>query len=65
MKFDSKKYDDKNNLMCYLNLKNKTFINAHLIKKGLVAVDKDVEFKYKKRFIAYEKEASLKLEGKL
>jgi len=32
VKFDSVKYDNENNLLCYLYLQNKTFINAHLIK---------------------------------
>ncbi len=57
MKFDFNKYDEQNNLMCYLYLKNKTFVNAHLIKKGLVAVDKETEFKYKRRFLSYAKES--------
>ena len=35
MKYDSQKYDKDGNLQCYLYLKNKTFINAHLIKTGL------------------------------
>lgn len=33
MRFDETKYDNQNNLLCYLYLENKTFINAHLIKK--------------------------------
>ena len=32
MKFDNQKYDEMNNLLCYLYLHNKTFINAHIIK---------------------------------
>ena len=36
MRFDETKYDKQNNLLCYLYLENKTFINAHLIKKRLV-----------------------------
>lgn len=51
MKFDSSKYDDNNNLLCYLYLKNKTFINAHLLKQGLAGVSADDDFKYKKKFI--------------
>lgn len=53
MKFDNVKYDDKNNLLCYLYLKNKTFINAHLIKSGLAAVDTMREYKYKEKFNKY------------
>ena len=51
MKFDSRKYDDHDNLLCYLYLKNKTFINAHLIKEGLADVDTVADFKYKDKFI--------------
>lgn len=51
MKFDTQKYDDQNNLMCYLYLRNKTFLNAHLIKEGLVEPDTAIEFKYKQKFL--------------
>ena len=50
MKFDNQKYDDRNNLLCYLYLKNKTFINAHLIKEGLADADNSINFKYKDKF---------------
>ena len=50
MKFDNQKYDDNNNLMCYLYLKNKTFLNAHLIKEGLAEPDLSIDFKYKDKF---------------
>lgn len=53
LKFDTKKYDDNNNLLCYLFLENKTFINAHLIKAGLAEVDIAFDFKYKSKFIEY------------
>jgi site-specific DNA-methyltransferase (adenine-specific) len=49
--------DDKNNLMAYLYLKNKTFINAHLIKNNLVDVDRDSGYVYKNRFLRYKNEA--------
>jgi len=39
MKYDKQKYDRENNLLCYLYLQNKTFLNAHLIKQGIVEVD--------------------------
>lgn len=51
IKFDSTKYDDKNNLLCYLYLWNKTFMNAHLIKNGLADVDVTIDFKYKSKFL--------------
>lgn len=52
LKFDKIKYDDKNNLLCYLYLRNKTFLNAHLIKKGLAGVDISIDYKYKAKFLA-------------
>ncbi len=55
MKFDSVKYDGDNNLLCYLYLQNKTFLNAHLIKKGLVSVDTTSDFMYKSKFMEYVK----------
>jgi site-specific DNA-methyltransferase (adenine-specific) len=51
LKFDSVKYDSNNNLLCYLYLENKTFVNAHLIKNRLVLVDNDMEYKYKQKFL--------------
>ena len=51
LRFDNLKYDKNNNLLCYLYLQNKTFINAHLIKNKLVEVDDDSDYKYKIKFI--------------
>lgn len=51
MKYDNVKFDSENNLFCYLFLENKTFLNAHLIKNGLVKVDTEMEFKYKTKFL--------------
>lgn len=50
MRYDSVKYDSDNTLLCYLYLDNKTFINAHLLKNGLVDVDDSMDFKYKNKF---------------
>ena len=52
MKFDTVKYDQDNNLLCYLYLQNKTFLNAHLIKKGLADVDTSLYYKFKKKFLS-------------
>lgn len=57
LKYDSIRYDAGDNLLCYLYLENKTFINAHLIKKALVQVDTGIEFKYKEKFLTLQKEA--------
>ena len=51
LKFDNIKYDNNNNLLVYLYLKNKTFINAHLLKTGLVEVDDSFDYMYKEKFI--------------
>jgi len=48
MKFGPVKHDNKNNLLCYLYLQNKTFLNAHLIKTGLVSIEEKTGFRYKK-----------------
>jgi len=53
IKFDTTKYDEKNNLLCYLYLWNKTFLNAHLIKNGLADVDVAKDYKYKSKFLTY------------
>lgn len=52
LKFDIVKYDNENNLLCYLYLENKTFINAHLLKTGLVQLSTDIDFKFKEKFIS-------------
>jgi site-specific DNA-methyltransferase (adenine-specific) len=51
LKYDEIKYDSDNNLLAYLYLENKTFINAHLLKEGLVNVDINIDFKYKNKFL--------------
>ena len=55
MKFDKIKHDEDNNLFCYLYLKNKTFLNAHLIKRSLALVDEQGEYKYKNKFLNLRK----------
>ncbi|NLO19160.1 MAG: site-specific DNA-methyltransferase [Ignavibacteria bacterium] len=56
LKYDEHKYDEHNNLLCYLYLENKTFINAHLIKNNLVLLDNTISFKYKAKFLNMLKE---------
>jgi site-specific DNA-methyltransferase (adenine-specific) len=50
LKFDSEKYDSENNLLCYLYLENKTFINKHLISSGYVCPDTKSNYKHKANF---------------
>jgi|ERR1035437_1288683 site-specific DNA-methyltransferase (adenine-specific) len=58
LKYDNIKYDKENNLLCYLYLENKTFINAHLIKSKLVQVDDKYEFKYRDKFLKLNQETN-------
>lgn len=51
LKFDAVKYDQDDNLLVYLYLQNKTFINAHLIKSRLVDVDEQGEYALKVKFL--------------
>ena len=54
IKFDREEYDSEGNLLCYLYLSNKTFLNAHLIKFGFAAADERVEHIHLNRFIRYQ-----------
>ncbi len=51
IKFDNIKYDNNNDLLCYVYLQNKTFLNMHLIKNGLVEADTTLDYKYKSKFL--------------
>lgn len=53
LKYDNIKFDNENSILCYMYLENKTFINAHLIKNGLVKVDTALDYKYKQKFLNY------------
>ena len=52
LKFDTIKYDNKNNLLCYVYLDNKTFINNHLIRTGYVDVDTSIDYICQKKFLS-------------
>lgn len=51
LRYDSVKYDSENNLLCYVYLDNKTFINNHLIRTGLVDVDVSLDYSCKSKFL--------------
>lgn len=51
LKYDSQKYDKNNNLMCYVYLDNKTFVNNHLIRTGYVDVETNFDYSCKNKFI--------------
>lgn len=50
LRFDTHKYDQQNRLLAYLYMKNKTFVNAHLIKKGLAEIDSEIPFRLMSKF---------------
>jgi site-specific DNA-methyltransferase (adenine-specific) len=57
LKYDTIEFDNQKNRLSYLYLKNKTFINAHLIKNGLAKTDNGFDYKHYKRFLKYEEVA--------
>jgi site-specific DNA-methyltransferase (adenine-specific) len=51
LKFDAQKYDGDQMILAYVFLKNKTFVNMHLIKNHLAEVDTDLEYQAKNRML--------------
>lgn len=51
LQYDEIKYDTKNNLLCYVYLDNKTFINNHLIRSGFVNIDLSYDYIHKTKFL--------------
>jgi modification methylase len=51
LRFDEQKLDGQKRPLCYLYLKNRTFLNAHLIKNGWADADTEAEFRYKEKFL--------------
>jgi len=62
IKFDSVKYDPEDNLLCYLYLSNKTFLNAHLIKNNLADVDTTFDYKYKSKFLSHQEQKTIEMQ---
>ncbi len=56
LRYDKIKFDKEDNLLCYLYLENKTFLNAHLIKNYLVDVDTSFDYQYRSKFIKLQSE---------
>ena len=52
LKYDAVKYDDADNLLCYVYLDNKTFINNHLVRTGFVDVDMTMDYTCKSKFLS-------------
>jgi DNA modification methylase len=57
LRLDAIGHDPDRNLLCYAYLSNRTFLNAHLIKKGLAGVDTSLDYKHKRRFIKLQEQA--------
>jgi len=57
LKFDDIKYAEDDHLVCYVYLKNKTFVNAHLVKNDLVDVDLLHNYRYKGKLLEYKSNA--------
>ena len=51
LRYDTIKYDANHNLLCYVYLDNKTFINNHLVRTGFVDVDVSMDYTYKMKFL--------------
>lgn len=51
LKYDSVKHDSENNLLCYVYLDNKTFINNHLVRTGFVDVDTSFDYVCQNKFL--------------
>lgn len=56
LRHEETRYDENNHLLSYLYLKNKTFINMHLLRTGLVEIDHSFPFAYHKKFLAIQRE---------
>ena len=64
VQYDAQTYDADGSLICYLYVSDKTFINAHLIKRGLVAVDNQTTHKYLNKFAKYQADQRTRAEGR-
>ncbi|MDW8464868.1 MAG: site-specific DNA-methyltransferase [Chloroherpetonaceae bacterium] len=52
LKFDAVKYDENGTLLAYLYLKNKTFVNLHYLRTGLVRFSETFAIKYRDKLKA-------------
>ena len=51
LKYDAVTHDTENNLLCYVYLDNKTFVNNHLVRTGYVDVDTSLEYTCQQKFL--------------
>jgi len=54
VRFEGTGCDEAGSRTGYLYLKNKTFLNAHLLKRGLAEADPESEHRYRRKFLEYE-----------
>ncbi len=50
LKLDSKTLQQGNDIMAYVYLDNKTFVNRHLLRTGFVSLDTGLDYIYKNKF---------------
>ena len=50
LEYEERKHEANGRLRAYVYMRNKTFINAHLLKQGLCAIDEGDDFIYKDKF---------------
>jgi site-specific DNA-methyltransferase (adenine-specific) len=55
VRYDERKFDARGNLLVYLYLKNRTFINMRLIKEGFASADHTSHYSMRERFIDLER----------
>lgn len=51
LRYDTTKYDTDGNLLAYIYLENKTFVNAHIIRDGMALTDDTADFRHKQKFL--------------
>lgn len=60
LRHDKVRHDESNILLSYIYLKNKTFVNLHLLRTNLVQIDTAIPFKHFEKFNAIQQEEILK-----
>lgn len=55
LRFDREKHDNTGNLLAYVYLKNKTFVNVHLARTGFVLIETNRDFKLRDKFLRLSK----------
>ncbi|MHB9029440.1 MAG: DNA methyltransferase [Candidatus Latescibacterota bacterium] len=60
LKYDGGVIENGDAPACYVYLRNRTFVNAHLIRSGLVNVDMETEYDLREKFIRLSQDKSRK-----